>query len=170
MGPLVFDGDLLGWCPDYPLDQLLPLRLPRIWGARCPPTQSAGCGSLNVKLRWAGSSMACTHRQCHCQKSRLCEAAAVMDHDICPGQRHTRALAKSCCSPPNGKASKWPGAVKGAPNGAAERTLDGEDHFATTNEGENSATIPGAEIDPVNGNYREPLHAARKAASAGPWV
>jgi hypothetical protein len=53
--------------------------------------------------------------------------------------------------------AKWPGAVKGAPNGAAERALDREDHFERLNEGESSATTPGAEVDQVNWNYRGPL-------------
>jgi len=38
------------------------------------------------------------------------------------------------------------GGVRGAPIGAAERSLDGEDHFETFEEGENSATIPGAKL------------------------
>jgi len=49
------------------------------------------------------------------------------------------------------------GGVRGAPIGAAERTLDGEDHFETFEEGENSATIPGAKVDRVSWNYRDPL-------------
>lgn len=52
---------------------------------------------------------------------------------------------------------RGPGAVKGAPIGAAEGTLDGEDHFGTIEEGENTATIPGAVVGPVNRNYRDPL-------------
>ena len=81
-----------------------------------------------------------------------------MGRDICPGPGHISALAKSCCSPLLDETSKWPGAVKGAPIGAAERTLDGEDHFERIGKGESSATIPGAEVGPVNRNYRGPLH------------
>jgi len=82
-----------------------------------------------------------------------------MDRDIYRRQSQIRVPAKPRCSPPNkDEASKRPGAVKGAPNGAAKRTLDGEDHFETINEGENSATISGAEVGLVNWDYRDPLH------------
>jgi len=39
-----------------------------------------------------------------------------------------------------------PDPVTGAPIGAAERALDGEDHFGTIGQGEDSATAPGAEV------------------------
>jgi hypothetical protein len=45
-----------------------------------------------------------------------------------------------------------------SPVGAAERTLDGEDHFGTIGEGENIATIPGAEVGRAYRNNRDPLH------------
>ena len=38
-----------------------------------------------------------------------------------------------------------------------EATLEGEDHFGTIGEGENSARAPGADAGRVYWNYREPL-------------
>ena len=55
------------------------------------------------------------------------------------------------------EAPKRPGAVKGAPNGAAERTLDGEDRFEMIEKGETSATNPGAESGSIAGKDRGPL-------------
>ena len=47
------------------------------------------------------------------------------------------------------EAPKQPGAVKGAPNGAAKRTLDGEDGFQIIEKGGNSATNPGDQPDEI---------------------
>ncbi len=48
----------------------------------------------------------------------------------------------------------------GAPDGAAERTLDGEDRFEMIEKGETSATTPGAKSGSISGKDRGPLHLA----------
>lgn len=58
--------------------------------------------------------------------------------------------------------------AQGAPIVAAERTLDGEDHFENTGKGESSATIAGAEFASVNWTYREQLHPKSKRYETKP--
>ena len=80
-----------------------------------------------------------------------------MNPDLYSGPGHIRALTKPPFSPPWDEAPKRPGAVKGAPFGAAKQTLDGEDRFEMIQKGEKSATIPGAESRTITGKYRGPL-------------